>query len=528
MGGSRTSIHALIWRQIRVSTAVISLLLLIVTRVGESAFYSSGGAAGMSTFVALLKNPAISALYGRASSLGSAGAFVSWKMGMYMALAAALWAALMATRVTRGAEDDESWDLLAVGVRGRGRALLTAIAVMVEGAILLGAITFLGLLLDTSGWTSCLLFASGITGVALTGIAMGLICAQVISPRRSASQVALSAVGLMFLARMLADSSTSLGWLRWTSTFGWLENLGSFQHHSSWWCLAFVAVPVPGAVLAWWIQQYRDIGCALWTRSDRTRAHTWLLKTTWRFSWRERRSTLIAWSIGLCAVGLIVGYLTNALVAFSRADPAYVRLLDRMGLGVMITAKGFVGEVCFMMTLALSFLVITLLVMLASDDLQGRLDLPLSYGVARTRWMTSAAVATALGTLAVSLVCGLSIWLGVEASGTSMNFLVPLEGMVNAVSPTPLLIGVTILVVTLSARFAYLVAAVLLALTYLVALLGPVLRWPHWLLASSPFYYLRTVPAVPANWGAILVCSLIGLAAGALALMRFNRADVGQ
>jgi putative exporter of polyketide antibiotics len=100
--------------------------------------------------------------------------------------------------------------------------------------------------------------------------------------------------------------------------------------------------------------------------------------------------------------------------------------------------------------------------------------------------------------------------------------------MVNAVSPTPLLIGVTILVVTLSARFAYLVAAVLLALTYLVALLGPVLRWPHWLLASSPFYYLRTVPAVPANWGAILVCSLIGLAAGALALMRFNRADVGQ
>ena len=91
MGRSRTSIHALIWRQIRVSTAVISLLLLIVIRAGESAFYSSGGAAGMSTFVALLKNPAISALYGRANSLGSAGAFVSWKMGMYMALAAALW-----------------------------------------------------------------------------------------------------------------------------------------------------------------------------------------------------------------------------------------------------------------------------------------------------------------------------------------------------------------------------------------------------------------------------------------------------
>jgi putative exporter of polyketide antibiotics len=109
-----------------------------------------------------------------------------------------------------------------------------------------------------------------------------------------------------------------------------------------------------------------------------------------------------------------------------------------------------------------------------------------------------------------------------------MNVLVPIEGMANAVSTTPLLIGVTILIVTLSARFAYLVVAALLALTYLVALLGPVLHWPHWLLSGSPFFYLRLVPAAPANWGAMVLCTLIGLAAGAGALWRFNRADVGR
>ena len=528
MGRSRTSVHSLVWRQIRVSTVVISLLLLIVIRVGESAFYSSGGVQGMASFVVLLKNPAISALYGRASSLDSAGAFVSWKMGMYMALAAALWAALIATRVTRGAEDDESWDLLALGRRGRGRALVTAVAVLTEGAVLLGVVTFLGLLLDTSGWTSCLLFAFAITGVAWSGIALGLLCSQVIAPRRSASQVALSAVGLMFLVRMLADSSNSLGWLRWTTAFGWLENLGSFQHHAPWWCLIILVVPGVGVGLTWKIQRHRDVGWARWTRSDRARARTRLLKSAGRFSWRERRSTLVAWSIGLAAVGLVIGYLTNALVAFGRTDPAYVRLLDRLGLGVIITAKGFVGEVCFMMTLALSFLVITSLVMLANDDLQGRLDLPFSYGASRSRWMVSAVVATAVGTLLVSLVCGLFIWLGVVASGTSMNLLVPIEGMANAVSTTPLLIGITILIVTLSARFAYLVVAALLALTYLVALLGPVLHWPHWLLSGSPFFYLRLVPAAPANWGAMVLCTLIGLAAGAGALWRFHRADVGR
>jgi ABC-2 type transport system permease protein len=307
-----------------------------------------------------------------------------------------------------------------------------------------------------------------------------------------------------------------------------MENLGSFARHTPWWSLAFLVVVALTGASAWRLQRQRDIGCARWTRLDRVRAHVWLLKTPWRFSWRERRSTLVAWAIGLAAVGLIVGYLTNALVVFARADPAYVRLLDRLGLGVMVSAKGFVGEVCFMMTLALCFLVITLLVMLASDDQRGRLDLPLSYGTGRLTWMGSAVLSTAMGTVLVALICGVSIWLGVESSGTSMALWVPLAGMLNAASPAPLLIGITLLIVTLVARFAYMVVAALLALTYLVALLGPVLHWPHWLLRGSPFFYLRLVPAQPANWGAMLACTAIGLVAGAGAFYRFSTRDVGR
>lgn len=522
------STHSLVWRQILASTAVIALLLVIVIRVNEAAFYSSGGARGLKSVVALLKNPAISALYGRASSLNTAGAFVAWKTGMYLALAAAIWAALMATRVTRGAEDDESWDLLVVGRHGRGHALATVIAVLGEGGVVLGLVTFLTLLLDTPDPLSCLLFALGMTGVAWCGGAIGLFISQVVAPRRSASQVALIVVGLMFLVRMIGDSSYSAGWLRWLTIFGWLENLGSFQRHAPWWCLAFLLVPAIGASVAWKIQQGRDLGCARWTRSDRAAERTRLLRSSWRFAWRERRSTLIAWSVGLVAFGLIIGYLTNALVAFCKSNPAYVRLLDRLGFAVIITAKGFVGEVCFTMTLAVSFLVLALLVMLANDDQQGRLDLPFANGVGRLNWMLSAVVATALGTLVVSLLCGLSIWVGVEASGTSMRLWYPIVGMVNAVSATPLIIGVALLFITFIKRFAYISLAAMVALAYLLALLGPILHWPDWILRLSPFFYLRLVPAQAPNWGAIVVCSAIGVVVGLSGLYRFSRADLGN
>ena len=525
---SERSTHSLTWRQILPSTAVIALVLVIVIRVNEAAFYSSGGARGLTSVVALLKNPAISALYGKAASLRTAGAFVVWKTGMYLALAAAIWAALMATRVTRGAEDDESWDLLVVGRRGRGHALASVIVVLAEGGLVMGVVTFLTLLLKTPDPLSCFLFALGITGVAWCGAAVGLIVSQVVAPRRSASQVTLIVVGLMFLLRMIADSSNSAGWLRWLSIFGWLENLGSFQRHDAWWCLAFVVPPVVVAVVAWKVQQERDLGCARWTRSDRAPERTMLLASAWGFAWRERRSTLTAWSVGLVAFGLIIGYLTNALVAFCRSNPAYVRLLDRLGFAVIITAKGFVGEVCFTMTLAVSFMVLAMLVMLASDDLQGRLDLPLANGTGRLTWVLSAVVATTVGTLLVSLLCGFSIWVGVEASGTSMKFWYPLFGMVNAVSVTPLIVGVAVLFITVIRRFAYMSLAALVAIAYLLALLGPILHWPHAILLSSPFYYLRLVPAQAPNWGAIVVCSAIGLVVGAGGLYRFSRADLGS
>ena len=114
---------------------------------------------------------------------------------------------------------------------------------------------------------------------------------------------------------------------------------------------------------------------------------------------------LVVITLGLVAFGLIIGYLTNALVAFCRSNPAYVRLLDRLGFAVIITAKGFVGEVCFTMTLAVSFMVLAMLVMLASDDVQGRLDLPFSNGTGRLNWVLSAVVATSVGTLLVSVLC---------------------------------------------------------------------------------------------------------------------------
>ena len=155
----------------------------------------------------VIENPAVSALYGRVTSLTNAGAFVAWKMGMFVALAIAMWAALMATRVTRGGEDDGTWDLLVVSRIGRQPALASAMLVLFEAGVVVGAATFLTLYSGGQRVSDSALYGLAMVGIAWSGVALGLLGSQFFAPRRSASQVALCSVGLLFIVRVLGDGS---------------------------------------------------------------------------------------------------------------------------------------------------------------------------------------------------------------------------------------------------------------------------------------------------------------------------------
>ena len=153
------------WRQLRIGAIAIAAVLALVVRVGVSSFYASGGLKGMASMNALLKNPAIASLYGRTTSITSAGGLAAWKMGRFIALAAGLWGALIATRLTRGAEDDQSWDLLVVGVASRRTTLAAALTILGEAGVVVGAAVFVALASGSQDLGRSLLFASAVSGV---------------------------------------------------------------------------------------------------------------------------------------------------------------------------------------------------------------------------------------------------------------------------------------------------------------------------------------------------------------------------
>src|SRR4029077_13433917 len=141
-----------IWRGLadsRARTASFALLFAAVaaaqvvgyrdaypTRVDRIAFAKTFG-----------DNNAIRLFYGVPHDLLSVGGYVSWRVGGFMSIFAAVWGVLAAVRALRTEEDTGRLELLLAAPVGRRRFLLAALAAIAVGAAILWLAMFAGLAL---------------------------------------------------------------------------------------------------------------------------------------------------------------------------------------------------------------------------------------------------------------------------------------------------------------------------------------------------------------------------------------------
>ena len=521
-----TTVHAVVWREIRASTTIVTLLVAGVIEIGLRSFEASGGALGMLALMPLVQNPAVAAMYGRVDALDTGGIFVVWKMGAFLLLMVAVWAALSATRLTRAHEDDGSWDVLVIGRRDRASVLRTTILVLGETAVVVAVSSFLVLLAGAQSVAGSAYFALGVLATGWSGAAVGLVAAQFVAPRRSASQAALAVIVLAFFVRMVADATAANEWLRDVTFFGWVEKIGAFQRPDAVSLLPALLGPVLMAGTVVVLQRHRDAGGALWTHPDSAPARPRLLGSSWSFAWRERASVWRWWTLALALFGGILGYLTHALVSLASTDPGYVSLLNRFGYGAMVTGVGFVALTTAALSVAFTYLAFTWIASAAVDEIRGRLDVALGTGPRRLTWIASVVASAILAVAVAATATTLAMWLGVRISGTPMSLGTVTQAIVSSLGLVPFFVGVALLLVGGVPRAAFTVGSVLIVVAYVVQALGPILKWPAWSLALDPFHYLRAVPVQPIDVAGLAWVSLVGVAVGVLGLRRYVRRDI--
>ena len=176
-------------------------------------------------------NVGISALVGPARQIGTVPGYTAWKCLTVLAIIGSVWGILTSTKLTRGEEDAGRWELFLVGQTTRRHAALEALTGLSVGLVSLWCMTTLVTIgvgrsskVDISASAAAFFSLSVVSG-ALMFLGVGALCAQLTSTRRQSAGIASTLLGVSYALRMLADSSTTLGWLRWVTPLGWIENL---------------------------------------------------------------------------------------------------------------------------------------------------------------------------------------------------------------------------------------------------------------------------------------------------------------
>jgi ABC-2 type transport system permease protein len=513
-------------RQVRTGAIVMALASAGLVWAGMGAYKVAGSTLTGPGFTQLADNPALRALYGIPYSLDTAAAFTVWREGGFIAIVVAIWAVLASTRVLRGAEDEGWWDLVLAEPVARNRALLLSLGVLSGAAALIGLAVFVAFVSLGAPAGGAALYGLGMGLLVLTFVGVGALTSQLLAPRRRAAGVAGAVVGATYVLRMAADASNARGWLRGLTPFGWLEELRAFAGDRWIGLWPMIVVPAVLLVLTPWLASRRDVGAGLVRTVDRGATRPALLRSAQGFAWRNRLGGVIAWGAGLAALAFVLGFITDAFAQFAATNASYASTVGDMGLGSLLTATGFVGFLYVFLSVAFALYAVTGMHGEWSDEQAHRLDLPYAAGVTRTRWLGSAVVAISAGVLVIVFAVAAGMWVGASASGSDLTIRQSVVGGLNTLPVVALALGVVVLLYGTLPRYATATASTLVVGAYVLAVIGPGLRWPNWVLDLSPFHHMAYAPAAPVEWTAAIVMLVLGAAAIALGLYAYDRRDL--
>ncbi|MCZ2806558.1 hypothetical protein O2W18_15720 [Modestobacter sp. VKM Ac-2983] len=516
---------------------------LAVRSVRRGAVLVTGVAAGMPALVAvqhrqldqelagaslaaLAQNPAIRTLFGPPVALDDPGGFTVWRTGTAIAVLVGVWAALAATRVTRGEEEAGRWDLLLAGRLRLPAVLLRHLAVLLGAAALVGAGTAAGLLLAGTATTGAVLFGALIGGTGMVGAALGALAAQLLAERRAAAGLAVGVLLAGLLARMVADGVPALGWLHWLSPFGLLGRSAPFAADR---VLPLVVLAGTVALLvaaAATVATRRDVGSGPWRRPGAVAPGTRELRSLPALAARHTGRPVVGWGAAVVAYFLLIGLLATTMTDFLTENPRFAELAAQAGFAELGSVHGYVASLFTLLAVPVGAFVASRVAATAADEVVGRLTLLYSLPVGRVRWLATELTGVATGAVLLAGAAGLATWLGATWVGADLSAGAALAGVLNVLPIVAVCLGAAV------AALAWAPAAVLplgvlpAAGGYLLLVLADTLAWPGWVRGLSPFAHVAAVPAEPVDVPGLVGLLVVAAALAAGGLAGYRRRDL--
>ncbi len=470
-------------------------------------------------------NKAIRLFYGEPFDLLTVGGYSAWRVGGTLAIFAAVWGLLAAVRALRTEEDTGRMELVLAAVIGRRSVYLAALAAIAAGVVILWLADFAGSVLAglPAGGSAYLALATA--SVVPVFVGAGAVASQLAPTRRVALELGGAVVALSFLLRVIADTSTGVGWLRWATPLGWAEELRPLTGAHPAVLLLPVAATVLLLVAAERIAVGRDIGTGLLPARDTADPNFRLLSSPTAQALRSERASLIVWLLSIGAFAFIIGVIAKS-VSSAGISKGLEKEIQKLGSGSILTPTGYLAFVFIFFILAVSLFACAQIGAARHEEADERLETLFAQPAGRRRWLGGRLLLAAGAAVVLSLASGLLAWAGAVSAGVSLSVPKMLEAGANCLPVALLFLGIAALAYALVPRASAGIAYGLVTVAFLWQLFGSLLGAPKWLVDLTPFAHVGLVPVQAFRGGAAAVMLGLGVVAAVAAVEVFRRRDL--
>ena len=456
--------------------------------------------------------------------------FTMWRIMTAAALMGGIWGLRTSTGRLRGDEDEGRWELLLTGRTTRRRAAAEALLGL---GVAQGAMFAATLLLTLAAATlpgahfppyRSLLFATGLVSGAAMFLAIGALTSQLSANRGQASSLAVAVMGASYAVRMVADSTKSLAWLRWLSPFGWLEELRPLRDPQPIALLPIGALVAVCAGLSIYLAGRRDLNGSILREGAGRLRNVWWLRGPLTLALRLSRGSAMSWLLGAAALSYVEGAVARSAATILTSSPAFAGALRK--LGIRQGAQGYLGAAFLFVAVLIAVMAASQIGAIRDEEGSGRLDNLLVRPVRRAVWFFGRlGVSLALLTL-VGLVSGFVTWAAAAAQHTGVPLHKLMEAGINVVAPGVFVLGAGALALGVLPRAASTLAYGIVAYSFLVSLLGAVIKGQDWIRDTSLFSHIALAPGAKPDWFQAGMLVLLGLAMAGLGALAFQRRDL--
>lgn len=470
-------------------------------------------------------NDAIRLFYGYPYDPVTIGGYSAWRVGGTLAIAAAAFGVLAAVRALRADEDTGRMELILAGPIGRGTVFVSATAAIGAGICILWLAMTAGYIVGGLPAGSSAYLALATASVAAVFVGIGAVASQISPTRRIALELGSGIVAGFLLVRVIADTVSGAGALRWATPLGWAEEMRPFTGAQPAVLLLPVAATTVLLLVAARIDCARDVGTGILPARDVAPPRLRLLSTPTAQAFRLEQGGLILWATCFAAFGVILGMVASSIS--SAGISGNIRNeLAKLGSGSILTASGYIAFVFIFFILAVSAFVCAQVSAARQEEAGQQLETLLALPVGRVRWLGGRLLLAAGAAVLLALIAGVLTWAGASSQGVSITLPRMLEAAANCLPISLMFLGVAALAYALAPRASSGIAYALVAVAFVWYLVGALAGVPKWLVEATPFAHIGFVPTQSFRLVAALVMLAIGVAAGTGALAVFRRRDL--